>query len=102
MLGSIHRHSNEIADACARHGVARLYAFGSALRGDYRPDESDIDLLVELQPMDLFARVDAYFGLLDELRRLLGANVDLVMVDAVTNEVIAAEIERTRQRLYAA
>jgi len=45
---------------------------------------------------------DAYFGLLDELRELLGGEVDLVMADAVTNRYIAREIERTKQLLYAA
>ena len=39
-----------IAEACARHGVVRLDAFGSALRDDFRPGESDLDLLVEFAP----------------------------------------------------
>jgi predicted nucleotidyltransferase len=46
--------------------------------------------------------VDAYFGLLDEIRSMLGTRVDLVMSDAVKNRYIAAEIERTKQVLYAA
>jgi predicted nucleotidyltransferase len=33
-----------------RHRVARLHAFGSVLRPDDLPGESDIDLLVEFQP----------------------------------------------------
>ena len=36
-----------IALACRQHRVARLHAFGSLLRPDYRPGESDIELLVE-------------------------------------------------------
>lgn len=76
--------------------------FGSALRDDYRPDESDIDLLVEFQPMSPFALADAYFGLLDQLRAVLGAKVDLVMAAALRNPYIAAEVKRTRQVLYAA
>ena len=39
-----------IVDACQQHRVARLHAFGSVLRPDYRPGESDLDLLVEFQP----------------------------------------------------
>ena len=34
-----------IAAACRRHHVARLHAFGSLLRPDYRPGESDSNLL---------------------------------------------------------
>jgi hypothetical protein len=91
-----------IGEACRRNGVARLYVFGSAIRDDFRPGESDVDLLVEFAPMESYARVDAYFALLEELRALLGQEIDLVMVGAVKNRYIARDIERTRQMLYAA
>ena len=41
-----------ITAACRKHHEARLHAFGSVLRPDYRPGESDIDLLVEFLPLD--------------------------------------------------
>ncbi len=91
-----------IAQACQRCGVLRMYAFGSVLRDDFRPGDSDIDLLVEFAPMHPHKLVDAYFGLLDELRSIFDAEIDLVMSDAVKNRYIAADIERTRQALYAA
>ena len=82
--------------------MSRLDAFGSAVRDDFRPGDSDVDLLVEFGSMDPYARVDAYFDLLDELRDILAAEADLVMVDAVKNRYIAADIERTKQAFYAA
>ena len=91
-----------IVALCARFGVVRLDVFGSALRDDFRPGESDVDLLVEFAPLEPRELADAYFGLLDGLRELLGGEVDLVMSDAVTNPYIAREIERTKQLLYAA
>lgn len=91
-----------IAELCLRHGVARLFLFGSALRDDFRPGESDVDLLVEFGPMDPYAKAQAYFDMLDELRSLLGMDVDLVMAGAVKNRYIARDIERTKQMLYAA
>jgi len=91
-----------IAELCARHGVVRLDVFGSALRDDHRPGESDVDLLVEFGPMDGYAKAVAYFDLLEDLRSLLGVEVDLVMASAVKNRYIARDIERTRQLLYAA
>ena len=102
LRGIIERQREAIAQACRRHGVARLEVFGSALRDDFRPGESDLDLLVELGAMEGYARVDAYFGLLDDLRAILGADIDLVMVDAVKNQYIARDIEQTKQMLYAA
>jgi predicted nucleotidyltransferase len=87
---------------CSRFGVARLEAFGSALREDFKEGASDLDLLVEFKSMEPYARVDAYFGLLNELRTMFQREVDLVMVDAVRNPYISREIERTKQLLYAA
>ena len=91
-----------IAQLCKRHGVVRLDAFGSALRDDFKPGESDLDLLVELGPMEPYARVNAYFGMLEELTALLGQRIDLVMAGAIKNPYMAREIERTRRKLYAA
>jgi hypothetical protein len=36
-----------LAALCRKYGVVRLFVFGSALRDDFRPGKSDIDLLVE-------------------------------------------------------
>lgn len=91
-----------IGKLCARYGVSHLAAFGSALRDDFKPGESDVDLLVEFVPMAPYARVDAYFGLRDELQVLLGQEIDLVMAGAVKNPYVARDIERTKQLLYAA
>ncbi len=102
MVGVLESQREQIAAACGRHGVLRLDAFGSAVHRNFCPGDSDVDLLVEFGPMDTYARVDAYFDLLDDLRDILGTEVDLVMVDAVKNRYISADIERTKQALYAA
>lgn len=102
MTGVLENKRQAIAEVCVRHCVLRLDAFGSALHDDFRPDECDLDLLVEFGPMEPYARVDAYFGMLEELRALLGLEIDLVMAGAVKNPYIARDIERTRRMLYAA
>lgn len=69
----INKHE-EILQIAARHGAQNVRIFGSAARGEARPD-SDIDFLVTLEIgrslLDL-AR------LLRELEALLGRNVDVV------------------------
>ena len=102
MIEALLRKKKEIASACVRREVARLEAFGSALGPDFAPGKSDIDLLVEFKPMAPYSRVDAYFGLLEDLRALLETDVDLVMAGAVRNRYIFQNIERTKQLLYAA
>lgn len=93
---------DSITAMCRKYHVARLYVFGSVLREDFRPGESDVDLLVEFEAMDGYSRAEAYFDMLDELEVLLGTRVDLVMAGAVKNRFIAADIERTKKMLYAA
>jgi len=102
MVAVIEDKRDAIEELCRRFGVVRLFVFGSAARDDFRSGESDIDLLVDFGPMDGRSKAHAFFDLLDELVRLLGTNVDLVMVGAVKNRYIARDIERTKQELYAA
>lgn len=102
MVQMLEDRIDSIRSLCRKYRVARLHVFGSALRGDYRPGESDVDLLVEFEPMDGYARAEAYFDMLDELEELLGTRVDLVMAGAVKNRFIAADIEATKTVLYAA
>ncbi|MHB0867591.1 MAG: nucleotidyltransferase family protein [Thermoleophilia bacterium] len=102
MIAILDDKRDAVTALCRKYGVAQLYVFGSALREDFRPGESDIDLLVEFGSMDGHAKAHAYFDMLDELRALLGAEVDLVMVGAVKNRFIARDIEQSKQMLYAA
>jgi predicted nucleotidyltransferase len=70
--------SDAIAAICRSFGVARLSAFGSALRKDFDPGRSDLDLLVDFQPQaraSLFTLVD----LENKLADLFERKVDLVM-----------------------
>jgi predicted nucleotidyltransferase len=91
-----------IDSACRRQRVARLHAFDSVLGLDFRPCESDIDLLVEFQPDEPASLYKTYFSLLNELRQTLTAPIDLVMVEAIRNPYAKASIEASKQELYAA
>lgn len=102
MVAVLDSQRDALAALCRKYSVVRLYVFGSALRDDYRPGESDIDLLVEFAPIGGHAKMHAYFEMLEELQALLDTKVDLVMVGAVRNEYIANEIEATKRMLYAA
>lgn len=89
----------ELAEICRRYAVKELALFGSAARGELRPD-SDIDLLVEFQP-------GAKGGLLRhiaaerELSALLGRKVDLVSKRALRSE-LREEILAEAKSIYAA
>jgi len=65
-------------------GVKRIAIFGSVVRGEDRP-ESDIDILVELKDPGSRPPIGLkWFGLEEELGRLLGREVELVSADALS------------------
>lgn len=66
--------TEKIAEICRRHQVREMAVFGSAARGELRPD-SDIDVLVEFLP-DAAIGWD-FFQLEEELSELFGRRVDL-------------------------
>jgi predicted nucleotidyltransferase len=75
-LGDIEVDAAKLADLCRRYQVRELSLFGSAARGEMRP-ESDIDLLVEFLPGADVSLLE-HAGLMLDLERLLGRKVDLV------------------------
>lgn len=91
-----------IAAACQQHQVLRMHLFGSALRDDFDPGRSDLDLLVEFQPIEPGALVSAYFGLEHQLASITGQTVDLVMADAVRNPYVRRDIEASKRLIYEA
>src|SRR5688572_27050658 len=65
-----------LAAFCRLHGVSNLRLFGSVLRDDFRPEQSDIDLLVEFAP-NIRKNLFKLGRMQDELRQMLGREVDL-------------------------
>jgi len=102
MEPSIVQHRIEIAELCRCHRVRRLELFGSAVGNDFDPQRSDVDFLVEFQPLAEGEHADAYFGLRESLAALFGRPIDLVMTQAIRNPYFLQAIEPTRTLLYAA
>jgi hypothetical protein len=71
---------DEILRAATRHGAKNVRIFGSLVRGEASHD-SDIDLLVDLEPgRSLLDHV----GLIHELEELLGCPVDVVVEGGIS------------------
>ncbi len=64
----------EILELAARHGAHNVRVFGSVARGA-ADEESDLDLLVDLDPERSLLDLG---GLLMELQKLLGIPVDVI------------------------
>lgn len=72
---------DRLGDFCRRWKITEMALFGSALRGDQRPD-SDIDLLVTFGPDAEWSLFD-HLHMEEELEALLGRKVDLVSRRAI-------------------
>jgi len=65
----------QIADFCQRNQITKFAFYGSVLRDDFRPD-SDIDVLVELEPNHTIGLMKmAQMEI--ELSELIGRKIDL-------------------------
>jgi predicted nucleotidyltransferase len=102
MLDIIENNLPEIHKLCLQFNVEKLELFGSALNKDINRPPGDIDFLVEFKPLQHGQYADAYFGLLDSMKELLGLNIDMVMTKAIKNPYFMQKINQSRKVLYAA
>jgi len=91
-----------IAALARKHGVRRLFLFGSGISNDFDQQRSDLDFLVEFEAKSPSDHANSYFGLMEDLEELLGVPVDLIEPGPVSNPYFREEIERTRRPLYEA
>jgi predicted nucleotidyltransferase len=101
LIKLVEENVDEIRAICSRYSVKRLEVFGSAATGKFH-ESSDIDFLVEFQPLQQGQHADAYFGLLEAIKEVLGRDVDLVMTSAIKNPYFLEQINQRRELLYAA
>ena len=90
----------QIRTLCQRHHVKRLDVFGSAVNGDFHPDESGIDFLVQFDDSPEAQRFETRFQLTEELKTLSGRPVDLVDDSAIQNPYFREEVDQTREPIY--
>lgn len=83
----IRKKRTRILAIAGRHGATNLRVFGSVARGDAGP-ESDLDLLVEMEPGR--SLLD-HIALIQDLEEALGCKVDVVTEKALK--------ERYRKRI---
>jgi predicted nucleotidyltransferase len=81
-------YRDAILSAAARNGVRNVRVFGSVARGDERPD-SDIDLLVDLEPGRTLLD---HGGFLMDVRDLLDREVDVVTEKGLRKRIRAQVI----------
>jgi len=92
----------ELVDLCKNRGVRRLALFGSAATGSFDRSSSDLDLIVEFNPMSPVQHADNYFGLMEDLQRLFGMSIDLIEMGPIRNPFFKQAVAETEEVLYEA
>jgi predicted nucleotidyltransferase len=90
-----------LGDLCRAHGVQRLEVFGSIVRGDFDPQRSDVDVLVEFQPA-VASSFTNFLNLKEVPEAVFRRPVDLVELRAVRNRRLRHYIEKSKSPVYAA
>lgn len=84
---------------CESRGINTMYLFGSYARNEATPS-SDMDLLVEFNARLQLSYLDI-LSLKEELRQIIGTQVDLVEEKAIRNPLRKKRIMDERVLLYA-
>jgi predicted nucleotidyltransferase len=101
MIDLIEKNRTQIEALCLKHHVKRLELFGSAARGDFNAT-SDFDFFVEFISYESPTIAEQWFGLQEDLAKVLGRPVDLTSPRAVTNPYFLQVANRHKVTLYAA
>ena len=102
MIAMLEQHRAALEELCRSHRVRLLEVFGSATTGKFNPDSSDLDFLVEFQPMSPGDHGKAYFGMLFGLEDLFQRKIDLVETTAISNPYFLRSVNQQRTMIYAA
>ncbi|MDE5586038.1 MAG: nucleotidyltransferase domain-containing protein, partial [Muribaculaceae bacterium] len=86
---------------CRLYKVRSLAVFGSILTDRFN-EHSDVDMLVDFEPMDYerFDYVSNFFNFRDALELLFNRKVDLIEEKALRNKYFISNINRTKQIIY--
>lgn len=93
------QHSGIIKELCVSHHVKRLYAFGSVLTTQFN-GESDIDLIVDFEPMQVEHYADNYFDFKFSLQDIFKRRVDLLEEKALKNTYFIQAVNPLRKVVY--
>ena len=95
------QHLDEVRALCGKYSVKRLTLFGSAVKGTFDSERSDLDFVVDFREGTKRSGFDdPYFQLLTALNHLFGREVDLVERRAIKNPYFIQVLALTERPVY--
>lgn len=99
-MNIINKNIEYIHALCQKYNVSHLAVFGSVLTEQFSND-SDIDLVVDFNNMQIEDYADNYFALKYSLETLFKREIDLLEDKAIKNPYLRSSIDSSKKILYA-
>jgi uncharacterized protein len=100
MIALVEQKKDALVELCRRFMVKRLDLVGSAAKGGFNPEQSDLDFVVSFATTDAREYKRCYFGLAEGLENLFQRRVDLLTERSIRNPYFRQSIDETRQSVY--
>jgi predicted nucleotidyltransferase len=98
-MDNLSAYKHEINELCENHKVRSLYAFGSVLSSNFNTN-SDIDLIVEFNDIDVKDYADNYFDFKFSLEEIFNRPVDLLEEQAIKNPFFKQVVNQSKELVY--
>ena len=98
-MNILDEHKIDISKLCSKHNVRQLFAFGSVLTNNFGK-ESDVDLLVNFNEIDVAHYADNYYDFKFSLQQLFQRSIDLLEDKAIKNPFFRKNLNQQRQLIY--
>lgn len=98
-MNIISQHIDQIVNLCQKNKVNSQFAFGSVTTNEFT-NESDIDLVVDIEDNDPVRYTEKYYNLKFRLEEILKRKIDLLEMKAIRNRFLKNEIDRTKIQVY--
>ena len=98
-MNLLEQKRQSILELCDLYRVNKLFAFGSAITNRFN-DQSDVDLLVDLEPMSPEEKGETLLLFWDALEKIFARRVDLLTEQSLNNPYLRDNITRTKRLIY--
>ena len=98
-MNIVDKNINKLIKLCKKHKVAKLWVFGSVITDKFTK-ESDIDLIVAFDNVDLQNYADNYYDFKFSIEELFNRKIDLLEEKAIKNPFFKKSINYSKELIY--
>lgn len=96
----ISKHQIQFEEICKNHHVKYLYAFGSSTNTSFDYQNSDLDLLVEVDVSDPIEKGETLISLWETFEKIFNRKIDLLTESSIKNPYLKKSIDSTKVLIY--